>query len=149
MLTPPHLVLQVHDDKHWDFIAATVQSRSALSHLPCSGRGWRWSWPHRRSLQQTAGPCPCWCSASPRWRDPCNTHTQICWVSQRHIQKHTDTNLRHDFSESNTGIALGSAGTYQKHMYTQPHTYQPGADIEPFLRIHIVASVLVPVGIIE
>lgn len=36
----------------WDLVCC-------VSHLLCWGQGWRWSWLHRQSLQQTAGPCPC------------------------------------------------------------------------------------------
>lgn len=32
-----------------------------------------------------------------------NTHTK---VSHRHLEKHTDKNLEHDFSDANTRIAL-------------------------------------------
>lgn len=64
-----------------------------LSHLQCWGRGWRWSWPHRRSSQQTAGPCPCWCSGVPHWKVPYNRHkfnqtpTHMCAPSQ-HSRAH-------------------------------------------------------------
>lgn len=46
------------------------------SYLLCLIQDLKWILLHRRSLQRTAAPFPCWYISAQHWRDPWNTHTE-------------------------------------------------------------------------